>query len=299
MNAPQISVVIATQNSASYLCPCLDSLRNQDQSAAAEIIVADASTDGSAEIIRGRYPDVLLLHCDRPLGLPGLLREALRQARGQIIAVTDAYCRFPPQWLANLRQAHERDYAVIGGAVENANSDGLFGWACFFADYGAFMLPAQPRVTPLLAGNHVSYKKWLLDQKLGSMDDGFWKVFFHRDLEREGIQFLFDPSLVVYYTRRNTLVSFLMRYYRNARLFAAFRCKRISLASRFLRVIASPALPPVLLYQRLRARLTKKAHLLRFLLSLPLLTLFVTVWAAGEFSGYLQGPNRLCKERAQ
>src|SRR5229473_3219477 len=56
MNAPQISVVIATQNSASYLCPCLDSLRNQDQSAAAEIIVADASTDGSAEIIAAAIP---------------------------------------------------------------------------------------------------------------------------------------------------------------------------------------------------------------------------------------------------
>src|SRR5258708_26571317 len=122
MNGPQISVVIATQNSASYLCPCLNSLRNQDQSAAAEIIVADASADGSAEIIRGRYPDVLFLHCDRPLGLPGLLRDGLRQARGQIIAVTDAYCRFPPQWLSNVQRAHEIDYAVICGAVEHGGS---------------------------------------------------------------------------------------------------------------------------------------------------------------------------------
>src|SRR5713226_1316042 len=134
MNAPQISVVIATQNSASYLCPCLDSLRNQDQSDAAEIIVADASTDGSEQIIRARYPDVRVLHFDPSMEPPQLIREAFRQARGQIIAVTDAYCRFPAQWLANLRQAHEMDYAVIGGAVENGNSDGLFGWACFFAD---------------------------------------------------------------------------------------------------------------------------------------------------------------------
>src|SRR5260370_10263534 len=104
MNAPQISVVIATQNSASYLCPCLDSLRNQDQSAAAEIIVADASTDGSAEIIRGRYPDLLILHFDRPLVLPRFLREALPQARGQIIPVTVAYCQFPPKCLADLLQ---------------------------------------------------------------------------------------------------------------------------------------------------------------------------------------------------
>src|SRR5260370_38518069 len=100
---------------------------------------------------------------------PQLIREALRQARGQIIAVTDAYCRFPPQWLANLSQAHEMDYAVIGGAVVNGNSDGLFGWACFFADSGGFMLPGIPRVTPLLGGNKLSFTKWLLHPSLGFM----------------------------------------------------------------------------------------------------------------------------------
>jgi glycosyltransferase involved in cell wall biosynthesis len=298
MNAPHISVVMATKNPGQQLYPCLDSLRDQDQSITAEIIVADASTDDSEQIIRARYPDVRVLHFDASMDSPQLIREALRQARGQIIAVTDAYCRFPPHWLANLQRAHEMDYAVIGGAVENGNSDGLLNWACFFADYGAFMLPAPRRVTSVLAGNHVTYKKWLIELKFDSMREGFWKVFFHQDLQREGVRFLFDPSLVVYFTRHDTFLNFCRRYFRNARIFAALRCKRISSASRFLRLITAPALPAVLFYRRLIG-LRTKGHRVRFLLSVPLLALFVTVWAVGEFAGYLLGPGRVLMEPAQ
>ena len=298
MNAPQISVVMATKNPGQQLFLCLDSLRDQDQSVTSEIIVADASTDGSEQIIRARYPDVRVLHFDPAIGSPQLIREALRQARGQIIAVTDAYCRFPPEWTAKLRQAHESDYPVIGGAVENRDTPGLVSWACFFADYGAFMLPASRRVTSVLAGNHVTYKKWLIELKFDSMREGFWKVFFHQDLERVGVRFLFDPSMVVYCARHDTFLDFSVRYFRNARLFAALRCKRMSSASRLLRLIATPVLPTVLLYRRLTG-LRTKGHRVRFLLSLPLLAAFVTVWAMGEFAGYLMGPRRLRAESAQ
>ena len=298
MNVPQISVVMATKNPGLQLYPCLDSLRDQDHSVTAEIIVADASTDGSEQIIRARYPDVRVLHFDASMGSPQLIRDALQQARGQIIAVTDAYCRFPPEWMARLRQAHETEYPVIGGAVENRNSDGVLNWACFFADYGAFMPPASRRVTPMLAGNHVTYKKWLIELKFDSMREGFWKVFFHQDLQREGVRFLFDPSLVVYCTRHDTFLNFCRRYFRNARLFAALRCKRISFASRFLRLITTPALPAVLFCRRLIG-LRTKGHRVRFLLSVPLLALFVTVWAVGEFAGYLLGPGRVLMEPAQ
>jgi glycosyltransferase involved in cell wall biosynthesis len=296
MNTPEISVVMATKNPAEQIYACLDSLRDQDPSVSAEVIVADASSDGSEQVIRARYPEVCVLHFEPSMEAPQLIREAFRRARGQIIAVTDAYCRFPPEWLARLRKAHETDYAVIGGAVENRDSQGLLNWACFFADYGAFMLPASRRVTSVLAGNHVSYKKWLIELKADSMREGFWKVFFHQDLQHEGMRFLFDPSLVAYCTHRDTFRNFSRRYFRNARLFAARRCKRITTTNRFLRLAATPVLPAVLLYRRLQGGLGKRGHRGRLLLCLPLLALFVTVWAVGEAAGYLRGPGKLLTE---
>ena len=291
-----ISVVMAANNPGAAIAECLESLARQTFFSRAEIIVAECSTDGTGARIRTEFPWVTLLHFDRPVGLPELMKEAMRQAQGKVMAVTDLHCVFPPDWLEKLFRAHQSDYAVIGGAVENGRSERLLDWACYFADYVAFMLPSARRVTPVLAGNHVTYKSWVIKEALDSMEGGFRKVFFHWELERRGVRFLFDPELVIYYARRNTFVGFMRGYYQHAWLFAAVRTKRMSVTSRFMRIITVPALPVFLLYQRIRPALGKKRNRGKLLLSIPLLALFVTAWATGELKGYLLGPTSLSGE---
>jgi glycosyltransferase involved in cell wall biosynthesis len=232
MSAPEISVVMAARDSAPYVKDCLDSLERQSLSACAEVIVADCSADGTEKLIQTQFPNVKLLHFDRLVGLPELLRAALQEARGRIVVVTEPYCIFPLDWMEKLRQAHAGEFAVIGGAVEKGTENGLVNWACYFADYGAFMLPAPRQATPLLAGNHVSYKRDVLASHLNAMTDGFWKVFYHWDLRQKGIQFLFDPALVAYYRRRHTVAGFISGYFRHGWFFAALRTKRFSMGSR-------------------------------------------------------------------
>ena len=291
-----ISVVMAANNPGAAIAECLESLARQTFFSRAEVIVAECSTDGTGARIRTEFPWVTLLHFDRPVGLPELMKEAMRQAQGKVMAVTDLHCVFPPDWLEKLFRAHQSDYAVIGGAVENGRSERLLDWACYFADYVAFMLPSARRVTPVLAGNHVTYKSWVIKEALDSMEGGFRKVFFHWELERRGVRFLFDPELVIYYARRNTFVGFMRGYYQHAWLFAAVRTKRMSVTSRFMRIITVPALPVFLLYQRIRPALGKKRNRGKLLLSIPLLALFVTAWATGELKGYLLGPTSLSGE---
>ena len=296
MRVPEISIVLATQNAAQYVGECLDSLRPQLGAANAEVIIADASSDGTAEFIRERYPEVRLHHHQQPLGLQELMREVLRDARGRIVVLIDPGCVFPGDWLQKLRQAHKSDYSVIGGAVENRHPNGLVSWACYMVDYGAFMLPARRRVTPLLPGIHLSYKRPIVDLVLNSMPDGFWKAFLHGELARRGVPFLFEPKLVTYYSRPDTFFSFLRRYYRRGWYFAAMRCKKLSRASRLLRVILFPALPLILFAQRMRAQIGGKAHRIEWLLTLPLQAIFLTGWAAGEWTAFVLGPNRLPAE---
>jgi glycosyltransferase involved in cell wall biosynthesis len=295
MSLPEISIVFATQNSAAYVRRCLDSLQSQ-LNPTVEVIVADASNDGTDELIRREYPKVRLLHFAQPLGMPELMREALQSARGRIVTLIDPGCVFPPDWLDTLRRAHESEYSVIGGAVENGHPDGIVSWACYMVDYYAFTLPARRHVTPLLPGIHLSYKKQILDPALGSMPDGFWKVLLHSDLTLRGIPFLFEPDLVTYYSRPDSFLSFLQRYYRRGWYFAAMRCKRISRVNRFLHVIGFPALPLILFFQRVRAGIGKKSHRIEWLLSLPLQAIFLTGWAMGEWIGFLLGPTRLPAE---
>jgi glycosyltransferase involved in cell wall biosynthesis len=296
MDTPEISVVLATQNSSEYVRPCLDSLHRQARSTAAEVIVADASSDGTAELIRATYPDVRVIQFQKPTGVPELMREALKCANGRIVVLTDPGCVFPPDWLERLRRAHESEYVVIGGAVENGRPNGLASWACYLVDYGAFMLPARREVTSLLPGIHISYKSRILKPALPEMQDGFWKVFFHSDLMRRGVPFLFEPALVTYYSRPDTFLSFLQRYFRRGWYFGAMRCKRMSSMSRFLRVAGFPILPLMLFSQRLRAGWGKKSHRAMWFLSLPIQAIFLIGWAAGEWTGFLFGPKRLPRE---
>jgi glycosyltransferase involved in cell wall biosynthesis len=292
MSVPEISVVMTTHNVASSVKSCLESLRRQSLREAAEIIVADSSTDGTDEMIRDQFPEVRLLHTERPAGLPELMRDALKSARGRIVAVTDPWCTFPEDWLEKVRRAHNSEFAVIGGAVENGCTDRIIDWACYFADYGAFMLPAEKKETPVLPGNHVSYKREAVVAALDAMQDGFRKTLFHWDLARRGVRFLFNPELVARWARRNSFGDFARRYFHNGRAFAAVRSKRISSLERAARALTAPALPVLLLIQRLRAVLGKRRHLARVLATVPLVAVFVIAWSAGEFLGYLAGPEK-------
>jgi hypothetical protein len=155
------------------------------------------------------------------------------------------------------------------------------------------MLPASRRVTSVLAGNHISYKRWLLQESLESMYDGYWKVFFHSELKRQGIRFLFDPELVISCAQCESFSDFLRRYYRHAFHFGALRCRRILLGARLLRMVTAPALPLLLLYRRLSAVWGKQKNRVRLLLSTPLLAVFVLSWSAGELAGYVRGSGVL------
>src|SRR2546425_7435682 len=287
MSRPEVSVVMATHNAAGTIGECLESLRKQTFRGEAEIIVADCSTDGTDELIRKRFPGAKVLHVVRPRGVPELIKEAMRLTEGRIVAVTEPRCSFPADWMEKLRRAHESEYSVIGGAVENGRSDGLVSWACYFADYGGFMLPSDRKVTPILAGNHISYKREIIQERLDSMGEGFWKFFFNQELTRRGIPFLFDPELVAYYVPPETFWSFARRYYQHARFFAALRSREMSLGVRFLRAVSSPALPLVLLYRRLRGPLWGRSHPPALVLFVSLLAAVLCSFGAGRAVGCL------------
>jgi hypothetical protein len=217
-----------------------------------------------------------------------LLKRALESARGEIIAVTEPYCFFPQDWLRKLRRSHCSSYPVIGGAVEYGGRDTLSGWACHFADYGPFLLPAKSRVTRLLAGNHISYKRGALDHAATAWQDEYAKVFVLWELERQGVPFLFDSELRIWSAPATDFAAFARRYYRNAREFAARRAEGLSPLARGFRILTTPALPAVLFYRRIQAVWGKANHRYRLIQAAPLLAILVVFWSAGEFSGYVQ-----------
>lgn len=87
---PEISVVIVGWNARHYLELCLDSIAKAPPRRTMEVLVVDnASTDGSAEMIESKFPWVKLIKSTENLGFSKGNNVAIRQAQGHYVALVN------------------------------------------------------------------------------------------------------------------------------------------------------------------------------------------------------------------
>ena len=114
----RISVIIPHLNDASGLARCLDALARQSLDASdIEILVVDNGSDELPAALCARWPNVRLIKEAKPG--PGHARNlAVSQARGAVLAFTDADCIPREDWLQNILAGFARSGAdVLGGDI--------------------------------------------------------------------------------------------------------------------------------------------------------------------------------------
>lgn len=295
MATPKISVVIASHNTVNVMGECLSALLAQQEAKTTEVIVADSSSDGTAELVRDHFPRVRLLHSSEPLTVPQLRGAAIAEAHGEIIAILDPYCIVDDNWLHRLTKVHsKRADAVIGGTVElaDAANQSIATWATFLSEYDAFVPPVASGPVSELTGNNLAYKRSALGELESLKRDGFWKTFFNKKLLDSGHQLWADPSLAVSLRKPIPFLEFFRSRYHHGRNFAAIRSAEIPRLERWLRAFTAPLLPALGLFRQTRRFWPKARYRREFLLAAPLLFLFHVSWAWGELWGYLRGPGR-------
>jgi len=288
---PQISVVIACVNGLPSIAECLDALRKQQGDVAAEIIVVNCCQDGTADLIRRKYPDVRLLHLAERLGIPELRAMGMAQARGEIIAITEDHCLAAEDWFREILKAHELGYPAVGGAVENASVSRLVDWAVYLCEYSPLMRPIPSGEVGGIAGNNAAYRREVLTALDESLKKNYWEFFIHEEMKKGGVKFFSVPTMVVFHKKSFSFLYFLSQRFHYSRSFAAMRKTRVSLARRFCYLASSPLLPLLMIWRMGQQVFHKKRHQKEFVLSLPLLAMFMVSYAFGEFWGYLAGPG--------
>jgi glycosyltransferase involved in cell wall biosynthesis len=140
MNGPLISIIVNVYNGERYLEECLDSIRRlQGEFSLQVIVVDDASSDGTAEILR-RYVDAgfEIVALAENVGAAAAINHAFTLIRGEFVARIDYDDRYHPNFLIDSVDALERqpDAAFVCAAVRMINSEGVPSVTTGPADYG-------------------------------------------------------------------------------------------------------------------------------------------------------------------
>lgn len=102
MSGPDVSVLIVTYNSASFIDRCLTSVRDQ-VGCTHEVIVADnASQDSTVELLRARWPHVRLIDMGGNTGFAKANNAAARVASGRHVLLLNGDAWLEPDALREL-----------------------------------------------------------------------------------------------------------------------------------------------------------------------------------------------------
>ena len=141
-----LSIIIVNWNTRDLLAACLDSLRAYPFDGPSEIWVVDnASSDGSAALVRERYPDVHLIENSRNVGFATANNQALRASTGRYAVLFNSDALAQSGALTALVRFLDDHPAVGAVGPKLINPDGSFQ-----ASYAAY--PTLLSELALLAG---------------------------------------------------------------------------------------------------------------------------------------------------
>lgn len=86
----ELSIIIVNYNTINYLFECLLSLQNVNKNKVEVFVVDNASTDGSPEMVKEKYPWVKLINNEKNLGFAVANNQAIIQSYGSYIMLLNS-----------------------------------------------------------------------------------------------------------------------------------------------------------------------------------------------------------------
>ncbi|WP_280152742.1 glycosyltransferase family 2 protein [Piscinibacter sp. XHJ-5] len=198
MNTPDLTIVIVSYNTAQLLAPLFESVQAAAGGLSLQIVVVDnASSDGSAALIRERYPHVELIANETNVGFGRANNQAIPLIRGAHVLLLNTDAFMAPDTLAktlSYMKAHP-DCGVLG--VRLVGRDGGQQASCrrFPTPLNAFLLrTGLARFAPWVRG--IDDPRWnpALSQDCDWVP-GCYYLMPRAVVERVG---LFDPRFFLY-----------------------------------------------------------------------------------------------------
>jgi GT2 family glycosyltransferase len=220
----RISVVIPTYNTANTLPTLLESLEAQTDTKFETIVVDDASSDTTKEVVSSFACRFLDLTQNRG---PAFCRNlGARQATGEILVFTDSDCDVPADWIATIRHAftQNRMEALMGKViVAPSNTLGDAISALGYPAGGALGFDKMWKVTDdgytdSLSSCNCAIKTEIF-WEMGGFDEAFPHAggedsFLAYSLRKAGYQIKYCPQVIAHHRARDSLRDFIRWHFR-------------------------------------------------------------------------------------
>jgi N-acetylglucosaminyl-diphospho-decaprenol L-rhamnosyltransferase len=201
-----VSIIIVTWNNAPDIGRCLDSLSGIDQRMRAEILVVDnASSDQTVEVIQNGYPHVRVVCNKQNVGFAAANNQAMRMTDGRYVMLLNPDTSVdagtvevlvhyldgsPKAWVAGPMILNPDRSLQVSGVrfpsrsnilVESLFLDRLFPHSRLFGSHKElFEDPHEPRAVDYVQGSALMVRREAIN-RVGVLDEGFFMYFEEAD----------------------------------------------------------------------------------------------------------------------
>jgi len=286
-----VSVIIASVESARSIGRCVESVRAALEGKCSEVIVVDASRDTSADIAeRGFGHAVVVIRCAPGTLTPELWAIGIRRSTGRVIALTTGHFEVGRAWLENLESALRAGHTGAAGRLDLADATSVTDWAVFYLRYSEFLQEPEKvwRGVPGIPADNAAYDGEAIRRFVMNSDDGFWEVEFHRQLHAAGGSLAVVPGATARYARSFPFPTIARHRFHHGRHAGAWRASRAGRSAAMI-VAGTPLVPFALALRAWRRVRPMVEHRGRFLRALPAFLVLAGCWAVGEAVGAIGG----------
>jgi len=215
MTTNLVSIVIPNWNGRKFLIPCLESLLAQSYKHFEIIVVDNGSQDGSCELLRDEYPQVMVIALTHNTGFSVAVNKGIKASQGNFIALVNNDTKADAYWLEKMVAALTNNSEIgsvackmlsldnaklIDGAGDGLRRGGLPGRIGHGQiDVGQF---DKERYVLGACGGAVVYRKAMLDD-IGLFDEDFFAYLEDVDLslraQSAGYKCLYIPDAIMYH----------------------------------------------------------------------------------------------------
>jgi hypothetical protein len=290
---PELSVVVLCARRTRHARIAIARLARQTAARRMELILVVPSRN----TMPLKEEDLRRFLACRILEVGGFRSDADAKARGVRAASAPliAFCEdhaFPAHaWAETLIRRHgEREWAVVGPTMCNANPAAAASRGCFLVFYGHFSHPHESEQVADLPSNNAAYRAELL-QGLGDRLTAAMAAesILHAEWKRQGKLLCQAPECRAWHMQPSRLWPAMMEYFFSSRLFAHHRAGAWTAARRRLYIMLSPGLPLLRTWRAFRDGRAAGMSWWALLSSLPAAFAILCAGTAGECLGYALG----------